>query len=46
MPIALLSAISIFTKWCHQESNLLLRFILIPWMTVHLLLYLLWKPLN
>ena len=23
------------SKWCHQESNLLLRFILIPWMTAH-----------
>ena len=34
------------SKWCHQESNLLLRFILTPWVTAHFLLYLLWKPLN
>ena len=24
-----------FEKWCHQESNLLFRFIPIPWMTAH-----------
>ena len=23
------------SKWCHQESNLLFRFIPIPWMTAH-----------
>nr|DAX63665.1 MAG TPA: hypothetical protein [Bacteriophage sp.] len=30
MLTASLSAISIFTKWYHQESNLLFRFILNP----------------
>jgi len=41
-----INIVLLFKRWCHQESNLLLWFILIPWVTARLLLYLLWKPLN